>query len=96
MGLATIFLWFQALNVTKNYRMALTITSIVTFIETYHYSRSFNSWVETFDVQNYGGGGYAVMLTGGPFNDAYRYIDWPLTAHLLPIELILVMKLSEA
>ena len=54
MGLATIFLWFQALNVTKNYRMALTITSIVTFIETYHYSRSFNSWVETFDVQNYG------------------------------------------
>merc|ERR1712151_1288020 len=32
-------------------------------------------------------------LTGEPFNDAYRYVDWLLTVPLLLIELILVMRL---
>ena len=36
---------------------------------------------------------YAVQLTGAPFNDAYRYVDWLLTVPLLLIELILVMGL---
>merc|ERR1739847_98717 len=34
-------------------------------------------------------------LTGVPFNDAYRYMDWLLTVPLL-IEILLVMKLDEA
>merc|ERR1711904_258465 len=34
-------------------------------------------------------------LTGVPFNDAYRYMDWLLTVPLLLIEILLVMKLSE-
>merc|ERR1712118_521907 len=38
-------------------------------------------------------GDYAVSLTGAPFNDAYRYVDWILTVPLLLIELILVMGL---
>ena len=38
-------------------------------------------------------GGYTVRLTGVPFNDAYRYVDWLLTVPLLLIELILVMGL---
>ena len=96
MGSATIFFWLQVPNVTKNYRTALTITGIVTFIATYHYFRIFNSWVEAFDVQNHGGGDFAVKLTGAPFNDAYWYVDWLLTVPLLLIELILVMKLPEA
>merc|ERR1711998_343322 len=33
-------------------------------------------------------------LTGVPFNDAYRYMDWLLTVPLLLIEILLVMKLS--
>ena len=37
--------------------------------------------------------GYTVQLTGAPFNDAYRYVDWLLTVPLLLIELILVMGL---
>merc|ERR1719258_347464 len=37
MGSATIFFWLQVPNVTKNYRTALTITGLVTFIATYHY-----------------------------------------------------------
>merc|ERR1719159_792942 len=34
-------------------------------------------------------------LTGTPFNDAYRYMDWLLTVPLLLIEIILVMKLPK-
>jgi len=93
MGSATIFFWLQLPNVTRNYRTALAITGLVTFIATYHYLRIFNSWVAAFDVQNRNGGEYMVRLTGEPFNDAYRYVDWLLTVPLLLIELILVMKL---
>jgi len=92
MGSATVFFWLQLGNVSKNYRTALTITGIVTWIATYHYFRIFNSWVEAFEV-NEVGGAYAVKVSGTPFNDAYRYVDWLLTVPLLLIELILVMKL---
>jgi len=34
-------------------------------------------------------------VTGQPFNDAYRYMDWLLTVPLLLVEIILVMDLSE-
>merc|ERR1712117_29624 len=71
-------------------------TGLVTLIATYHYIRIFNSWVEAFEVENHNGGNYMVRLTGAPFNDAYRYVDWLLTVPLLLIELILVMKLPEA
>merc|ERR1712048_1369321 len=40
--------------------------------------------------------GYEVKLSGKPFNDAYRYVDWVLTVPLLLIELILVMGLPPA
>jgi len=96
MGSATIFLWLQIPNVTKNYRTALSITGIVTLIATYHYIRIFNSWVDAFKVSNSDGGGpYKVNLTGAPFNDGYRYVDWLLTVPLLLVELILVMRLPE-
>merc|ERR1739845_201040 len=36
----------------------------------------------------------APTLSGVPFNDAYRYMDWLLTVPLLLIEILLVMKLS--
>jgi len=96
MGSATIFFWLQLQNVNKNYRTALTITGLVTAIATYHYVRIFNSWVGAFEVNNLKTGkDYAVTLTGEPFNDAYRYVDWLLTVPLLLIELILVMKLPK-
>jgi len=92
MGSATIFVWLQLPNVNKSYRTALTITGLVTAIATYHYFRIFNSWVDAFTVQAKGDT-YEVELSGAPFNDAYRYVDWLLTVPLLLIELILVMKL---
>merc|ERR1712209_3961 len=94
MGSATIFVWLQIYNVNKKYRTALMITGLVTFIATYHYFRIFNSWNDAFDVKfDSKTGDYAVALTGAPFNDAYRYVDWVLTVPLLLIELILVMGL---
>jgi len=94
MGSATIFFWLQIANVNKKYRTALTITGLVTFIATYHYFRIFNSWNDAFNVKfNATSGDYKVELTGTPFNDAYRYVDWILTVPLLLIELILVMAL---
>merc|ERR1711897_104367 len=92
MGSATIFFWLQLGNVRKNYRTALIITGLVTFIATYHYVRIFNSWVDAFTVSEWMGG-YKIALSGKAFNDAYRYVDWLLTVPLLLIELILVMKL---
>merc|ERR1712139_516930 len=94
MGSCMIFVWLQMPQVKKQYRTALAITGLVVAIATYHYVRIFNSWVAAFDVTNGGGQGeYNVPLTGAPFNDAYRYVDWLLTVPLLLIELILVMGL---
>merc|ERR1712211_131746 len=96
MGSATIFFWLQIPNVNRKFRTALAITGLVTAIATYHYVRIFNSWVGAFEVSNLKTHEeYTVTLTGEPFNDAYRYVDWLLTVPLLLIELILVMKLPK-
>merc|ERR1711944_150513 len=65
MGAATIFFWLQLANVNKQYRTALAITGLVTWIATYHYFRIFNSWNAAFDVK-FNGQDYAVTLTGAP------------------------------
>merc|ERR1711879_82529 len=63
--------------------------------------RIFNSWVDAYqysagNVHNGALEMQAPTLTGVPFNDAYRYMDWLLTVPLLLIEILLVMKLDEA
>merc|ERR1711865_220816 len=95
MGSCMIFVWLQMPQVKKQYRTALAITGLVVAIATYHYVRIFNSWNAAFSVTNGGNSSneYTVSLTGQPFNDAYRYVDWLLTVPLLLIELILVMGL---
>merc|ERR1712031_107989 len=72
------------------------ISGLVTFIAAYHYIRIFNSWVDAYD---YSGDAYIThhdgpLLTGVPFNDAYRYMDWLLTVPLLLLEILLVMDLT--
>jgi bacteriorhodopsin len=72
----------------------------VTFIAAYHYIRIFNSWVGAYEYSpgKLEGGAMETQdptLTGVPFNDAYRYMDWLLTVPLLLIEILLVMKLPE-
>ena len=88
---ATLFFWFGRSQVSHHYKTALTITGLVTFIALYHYWRIFDSWGQAYEVAN-----GVVTATGVEFNRAYRYVDWLLTVPLLLIELILVMRLSQA
>merc|ERR1711862_994821 len=64
-------------------------------IAAYHYMRIFNSWVDAYSYTTPNATG-SPMLTGVPFNDAYRYMDWLLTVPLLLIEILLVMQLEGA
>merc|ERR1712029_470931 len=73
-------------------KSAVCISGLVTFIAAYHYFRIFNSWVGAYSYTTDRPG---PQLTGVPFNDAYRYMDWLLTVPLLLIEILLVMKLSD-
>merc|ERR1712195_292108 len=83
------------------YKSAMPVSGLVTFIAAYHYIRIFNSWVGSYsyaagEVVNGAMETGAPTLTGVPFNDAYRYMDWLLTVPLLLIEILLVMNLPEA
>merc|ERR1711988_1158140 len=79
--------------VHDKYQSAVLISGLVTFIAAYHYIRIFNSWVDAYHYA--GPDATAPDLTGVPFNDAYRYMDWLLTVPLLLIEILLVMNLDE-
>jgi len=86
----TIFLWMRLESCIEQYKSALIISGLVTFIAAYHYFRIFESWTKSYAFID-----GELTETGVPFNDAYRYMDWLLTVPLLLIEIILVMKLSE-
>jgi bacteriorhodopsin len=88
---ATIFFWLGRSQVAPQYRTAMTITGLVTFIAAYHYFRIFESWEAAFNVAD-----GTIATTGYAFNQAYRYVDWLLTVPLLLVELILVMGLSRS
>jgi len=97
----TLFLWMRVPAIVPKYQSAVLISGLVTFIAAYHYMRIFNSWVEAYEYPaagsgaTWGAGGYPnPHLTGVPFNDAYRYMDWLLTVPLLLIEIVLTMKMS--
>ena len=91
MAAATLFLWFSRSHVAPAYRMAITISGLVTAIAAYHYLQIMLSWEAAFSAV-----GGTLEVTGYPFNQAYRYVDWLLTVPLLLIELILVMRLSKS
>merc|ERR1712032_649 len=93
MSATTMYLWFRADAVADKYKSAVYISGLVTFIAAYHYIRIFNSWVDAYSYEGVPNG--QPRLTGVPFNDAYRYMDWLLTVPLLLIEILLVMKLED-
>ena len=88
---ATIFFFLGRSQVSREYKTAITVTGLVTFIAFYHYFRIFESFDAAVQVKN-----GVIVATGAEFNRAYRYVDWLLTVPLLLIELILVMRLSQA
>jgi len=91
----TVYLWFRSFAVKAQYQSAVIISGLVTFIAAYHYFRIFNSWVDAYSYESGGNATGSPVVTGVPFNDAYRYMDWLLTVPLLLIEILLVMKLDE-
>lgn len=91
MGAATIFVFLGRSQVSSAYKTALTVSGLVTLIAFYHYLRIFDSWEAAYTVVN-----GQITATGVKFNDAYRYVDWLLTVPLLLVELVLVMRLSQA
>jgi len=98
----TIYLWFRSFAVADKFRSAVVISGLVTFIAAYHYMRIFNSWVEAYSFPASvadADGAFPIgdpVLTGIPFNDAYRYMDWLLTVPMLLLEILLVMDLDDA
>merc|ERR1711865_1240763 len=95
----TMYLWFRSTAVADKYKSAVLISGLVTFIAAYHYIRIFNSWVDAYHYApgKLVGGAMEMTqptLTGIPFNDAYRYMDWLLTVPLLLIEILLVICIS--
>lgn len=100
MAASTLFFWFRLPSINEKYKSALVITGLVTAIASYHYLRIFNSWTDAYEYMPPAlvNGTYSVSgvkVTGTPFNDAYRYMDWLLTVPLLLIEIIFVMDLSD-
>jgi len=95
MMMSTLFFWLRLSSVHEKYKSAMTITGLVTFIAAYHYIRIFNSWNDAYAfppaVEGVTG---APLMTGKPFNDAYRYMDWLLTVPLLLIEIVFCMNLT--
>lgn len=86
---ASALFFFNAKSlVGQRYRVAIIISGVVVSIAGYHYFRIFNSWDATYALQE---GVY--FVTGAPFDDAYRYIDWLLTVPLLLIEAVAVLAL---
>lgn len=84
----SLFLWFRSIAATGHLKSGVLISGIVTFIAAYHYTQE-----ETY---HYSVNKVDPLLSGVPFTDAHRYMDWLLTAPLLLIEMLLVMKLSDA
>merc|ERR1712166_619890 len=98
---STLFFWLRLSSVHEKYKTAMTVTGLVTFIAAYHYIRIFNSWVDAYEFPAVTAGAAESIaigdpiLTGKPFNDAYRYMDWLLTVPLLLIEIIFCMNLTQ-
>lgn len=88
---ATLFFWLGIGQVKPEYKTALVITGLVTFIAAYHYFRIGQSWVDAYTLVD-----GAHVPTEKAFNSAYRYVDWLLTVPLLLVELILVMSLTRS
>merc|ERR1711886_10469 len=106
MAASTVFFFLRLSSFAERYKAALCFTGLVTLIAMYHYMRIFNSFEASYTPCEVTNGEvnpnkcdpdlYGYSATGIPFNDAYRYVDWFLTVPLLLIEIVLVMKLSEA
>jgi bacteriorhodopsin len=87
----TIYTLVSQSRVLPKYRIALIMSSMVTFIAAYHYMRIFDSFEDSFVDDK-----LMVGTGAGTFNEAYRYVDWILTVPLLLVEVVAVLALAKA
>lgn len=90
MAATTVYTLVAQNRVLPKYRIALVMSSMVTFIAAYHYMRIFDSFKEASE-----GGAIMVGVAQGDFNEAYRYVDWILTVPLLLVEVVAVLALGK-
>ena len=86
----TVYTLVGQSRVLPKYRLALVMSSMVTFIAAYHYFRIFNSFHESSKDN-----AVTIGTQQGAFNEAYRYVDWILTVPLLLVEVIAVLALAK-
>lgn len=81
----SLFLFISRDRVLPRYRMAVTVSGIVTAIAAYHYFRIFDSFNHAF-----------AGATNNPYayNVGYRYVDWLLTVPLLLVETVAVLAIG--
>merc|ERR1712070_1314538 len=94
MAASTVFFFLRLGSFAERYKAALCFTGLVTFIAAYTPCEVGEDGAVNYNKCDPAKYGYSE--TGIPFNDAYRYVDWFLTVPLLLIEIVLVMRLSEA
>lgn len=85
---AFIFFVLSAREIAPRYRPAVWISAVIVAVAAYHYFRIFESWNTAYELVD-----GAVSVTGAPFNEAYRYMDWLVTVPLLIAELVIVLGL---
>ena len=86
----TVYTLVAQSHVLAKYRLALVMSSMVTFIAGYHYWRIFNSFEHSSEKN-----AVTIGTSQGAFNEAYRYVDWILTVPLLLVEVIAVLALAK-
>jgi bacteriorhodopsin len=86
----TVYTLVAQSHVLAKYRLALVMSSMVTFIAGYHYWRIFNSFEHSSENN-----AVTIGTAQGAFNEAYRYVDWILTVPLLLVEVIAVLALAK-
>ena len=80
---ATVFFFYEGLNVKKEWRLSLLVAGLVTLVAAIHYDYMRDYWV------------YSGTEAGGGENLSpivYRYIDWLITVPLLMIEFYIILK----
>ncbi len=87
---SALFFFNVKSQVGRKYQTAIVVSGVVVSIAAYHYFRIFNSWEAAYELDVEGA---RYLVSGQPFVDAYRYVDWLLTVPLLLIETVAVLAL---
>lgn len=90
LGVAAPFFLLQRREVAPQYRIMVTLLSLVSLVACYNYVRLFEGWNNAFSIVD-----GEVRNTGHSYDDTSRYADWLLTVPLLLVALVQALDLPE-